>query len=67
VDDASIKAALLALLTEVEDLRAHQAVTTVVLSALPDLSTTNLAELKDPMLEKCRIAYGDLRKEIEDL
>jgi hypothetical protein len=65
--EASVRSALLALLDEIEDLRAHQAMTSAVLSALPDLSTTNLEELKAPMLEKCRIAYSNLRKEIEDL
>jgi hypothetical protein len=65
--EAGVRSTLLALLDEIEDLRAHQAMTTAVLSALPDLSTTDLESLKAPMLEKCQLAYSNLRKEIEEL
>jgi hypothetical protein len=61
------KDVLLKLLCEIEDLRAHQALTTVVLSSLPALSATNLVELTGPLLEQSRLAYSGLRGEIEDL
>jgi hypothetical protein len=65
--EAGVRGALLALLDEIVDLRAHQAMTSAVLSALPDLSTMHLEDSKAQMLEKCQLAYSSLRQEIEDL
>lgn len=63
----SVKVILQSLLNEIEDLRAHQVVTTVVLSALPDLSTTNLSELKTAALDKNSESYDALRRTIAEL
>jgi hypothetical protein len=67
MNNARIKQVLSLLLDEIEDLRAHQGVTSVVLSALPDLATTNLALLKEQVLEKSQNTYPELRAEIENL
>jgi hypothetical protein len=64
---AQEQAVLLKMLDEIEDLRAHQVVTTVALSALHELSTTNLPKLKETALEKNVESYAALRQTIAEL
>lgn len=62
-----LRAMLLNLSAEIEDLRAFQVVASVALSTLPSLSTTNMDMLKQVALEKNREQYDALRKAIEEL
>jgi len=62
-----LRAMLLNLSAEIEDLRAFQVVASVALSTLPSLSTTNMDMLKQVALEKNREQYNALRKAIEEL
>jgi len=60
-----LKSILKALVDEIEDLRAHQVVSSVTLSCLPSLETTKFDELKSIALSKNQESYEKLRREID--
>ena len=66
MDDA-LKATLYRLVDEIEDLRAHQLLSTIVLNNLPELRTTDLHELESQSVEKNRENYEALRQTIAEL
>lgn len=63
----NLREVLLALLNEIEDIRAHQVVTTVALSVLPDFSQTDFQKLKTDALHKNAESYTALRQTISKL
>ena len=66
MDDA-LKATLYRLVDEIEDLRAHQLLSTIVLNNLPELKATDLGELEKQSVEKNRENYEALRQTIAEL
>jgi hypothetical protein len=66
VDD-DLKDVLQRLLNEIEDLRAHQVLTTVRLSTAPSLAVTDIDDLKAQALEKNAGSYAEVRQTIAAL
>lgn len=55
--DAKLKDVLYRLVNEIEDLRAHQLLSMIVLNNLPELKTTDLNELESQPFEKNRAKH----------
>jgi hypothetical protein len=62
-----LKDVLYRLVNEIEDLRAHQLLSTIVLNNLPELRATDLNELENQAVEKNRKNYEALRQTISEL
>jgi hypothetical protein len=62
-----IKAVLNSLLDKIEDLRAHQVLTTVRLSVANSFQVTDLDGLEAKAFEKNRAIYATLRQTISEL
>jgi hypothetical protein len=65
--DEDSKDVLQRLLNEIEDLRAHQILTSVRLSVLPSLAATDTSALKAEGVEKNAESYEEVRRTIAQL